>query len=55
MNNKSLIGLSGTGKCRSPTKIIKYQNKTLTNLIIFLTDDKDNDDEQIRSNNSQTL
>lgn len=56
MNNKLLYsGLGGAGKSRLPTRFVKYKKKENTNHIIFLTDDKEKDDEQTRESDGKTF
>lgn len=55
MNNKLFIGIGGTGKSISPTKFVKYQKEKVINQIIFLTDDTEENDEQIRESDGETF
>lgn len=55
MNNKLFIGIVGTGKSTSPTRFIKYQTENVINQIIFLTDDTEENNEQIRESDGETL
>lgn len=55
MNNKLYIGLGGAGKSRLPISFLKYKKNESTNHTIIFTDDMEENDDQTRESDSETL
>lgn len=55
MNNQFFVGIGGAGRSRLPTKFLKYKKDETAKQIMFITDDTEEDDDQIRKSDDETL